>query len=840
MNRQKRGLKRRVFMKKIQAFIFGIFTILFICATTANAATWTVTKAANSNDGACNADCSLREAVAAADSGDTVVFDSNLVGQTITLGGSHIVITKRITIDGYLNNPNVAFISGSNTSRIFHIQSGAGLTLKNMTLVQGNGVGFVGDPGGGVGGAILADNGSLSLDRVSLRGNQAVFSGAVALYGGTHHFTNSSFTGNSAETNIAIAALFGATLYMSNTTVSGNYLSVNNPDALGAGGITMQGANLIVRNSTIANNSAQRGGGISVVNSLSFDSTIDIGNTIVAGNTATVIGQDIRTSNDLTIISRGGNLIQNTETVPDGTFTQPKDLTGVNPLLAPINANSDGFPVQVHPLQAGSPARNGGINANAVDPLSNQPLTTDARGAGFPRITAGTVDIGAFEDQSGNTSLIVTKNADTNDLVCDVDCSLREAVHQASLNFGTDTITFAPNVFGTITLGGSEILIKNQSVNIVGYNKAETLTVSGNNATRIFNLDNSTVSVSGMTLTGGKAGIPNGLGGAIFGNSSNLTLDRVMITGNDANAYPAFYMSGGTTQRIINSTISGNSAKNSPGIGIHDTSLFMANTTISGNFDSDGGAAGLGALLCMSGALNIRNSTIAFNRVAAGTNAGIQLSGCALNIGNSIVAQNLASTNPDIQLSSGSIVSVGGNLIGNTNGFPAGTFNQTNDQTGVDPLLGVLADNGGNVMTHSLLAGSPAINTGINTNAIDPLDNSLLANDARGAGFARINGTTVDKGAFESSFAPTAASVTIAGRVLAPSGKGVGNARVYLTDRQGNTRTALTNPLGYFRFQDVAAGETYVFNVFSKRYAFEPQIVNVNEDMNNLNFIAGQ
>jgi CSLREA domain-containing protein len=823
----------------LQALINGALIVVFFCgaAISANAATWMVTKATNSADGACNADCSLREAVAAADSGDTIVFSSNLIGQTITLGGSHIVITKRITIDGYLNNPNVAFISGSNTSRHFYVQDNAALDLRNITLVQGNGKSADGQVGTTEGGAIyVRPTATLLLNRVAIRGNAAYFGGAISLGSGTHSIINSSITGNSGS---AASAIFnnGGSLYIANVTVSGNFT----PDLTNSGHAIWNQQSTgftYIRNSTIVRNTATANGGEGggIFNRL--NGTLNIGNTIVAQNTDEN-GSDIK-NEAATIISVGGNLIGDLGAIPACTFNQPKDIFGVNPLLAPINATSDGFPVQVHPLQAGSPARNGGLNENAVDPLSNSPLTTDARGAGFPRIADTTVDIGAFEDQSGNTSLIVTKKADTNDLVCDVDCSLREAVHQASLNFGTDTITFAPNVFGTITLGGTEILIKNQSVNIVGYNKAETLTVSGNNATRIFNLDNSTVSVSGMTLTGGKAGIPNGLGGAIFGHSSNLTLDRVMITGNDANAYPAFYMTGGTTQRIVNSTISGNSAKNSPGIGIHDTSLFMSNTTISGNFDSDGGAAGLGALLCMSGALNIRNSTIAFNRVADGANAGIQLSGCALNIGNSIVAQNLASTNPDIQLSSGSIVSVGGNLIGNTNGFPAGTFNQTNDQTGVDPLLGVLADNGGNVTTHSLLAGSPAINTGINTNAVDPFNNSLLANDARGAGFARINGTTVDKGAFESSFAPTAASVTVAGRVLAPSGKGIGNARVYLTDQQGSTRTALTNPLGYYRFQDVAAGGTYVLNVFSKRYSFQPQVVNVSEEMNDLNFVAGQ
>ena len=787
----------------------------------ANAATWTVTKAANSDDNVCDADCSLREAVFNADSGDTVAFSPGLVGQTIKLGGSQIVITKRIIIDGFINDPNVAFISGEMTSRIFYIQPGGGLDLRNAILVQGNG----NDSNFGDGGAIYAaDNASLSLDRVAVRGNSTHFYGAILLGTGTHHITNSSLTGNNAASCSAIGNQ-GGNLYMANVTVSGNFRS----GVGGVGSTICNQGDMFIRNSTIANNTSNGAGAI--FNTAQGD--INIGNSIVAQNTG-MPGNDFNFVNG-TLTSVGGNSIGDLSTVPANTFNKPNDLTGVNPLLAPTNSNQGGHPVITHPLQAGSPARNQGLNANAVDPLTNQPLTTDARGAGFPRIAAGTVDIGAFEDQSGNTSLIVTKLADTNDLVCDTDCSLREAVHTAGLNFGTDTITFAANVFGTITLGGTEILIQNQNVNIVGYPnlKSNVLTVSGANTSRIFRLNNATANISGMTLSGGEAGVPNGLGGAIYGDSSNLSLNRVIITDNDANAYAAFYMTGGSTQRIINSTISGNSAKNSPGIGIANTSLFMSNTTISGNFDSDGGA-GLGALLCMSGALNIRNSTIAFNRVAAGTNAGIQLSGCALNIGNSIVAQNLASANPDIQLSSGSITSVGGNLIGSTNGFPAGTFNQTNDAVGVDAMLNPLADNGGIVPTLSLKPSSSAINSGLNANVFDPFDNSLLTTDARGGGYERIVGGTVDKGAFE-SLAPTAAGATVSGRVM--NGKrGVAKARVYLTGQNGETRTAMTNSFGYFGFSDIQAGQSYIANVSSKSYTFLPQVITVNEDLDDLNF----
>ena len=86
----------------------------------------------------------------------------------------------------------------------------------------------------------------------------------------------------------------------------------------------------------------------------------------------------------------------------------------------------------------------------------------------------------------------------------------------------------------------------------------------------------------------------------------------------------------------------------------------------------------------------------------------------------------------------------------------------------------------------------------------------------------------------------TAASVQIGGRVVAAEmkGRGVAGARVILTDMNGTTRTALTNTFGYYRFEGVAAGETYIFEVRHKRYRFAPQIVSVTEQIDNLNFTA--
>ena len=87
-------------------------------------------------------------------------------------------------------------------------------------------------------------------------------------------------------------------------------------------------------------------------------------------------------------------------------------------------------------------------------------------------------------------------------------------------------------------------------------------------------------------------------------------------------------------------------------------------------------------------------------------------------------------------------------------------------------------------------------------------------------------------------FTATAATVTISGRVLSSSGRGIARARVSFTDANGQTRTAMTNFFGYYRFEAVAAGETYIFGVNAKFYTFNSQIVTVNEDLSELNFVA--
>ena len=89
-------------------------------------------------------------------------------------------------------------------------------------------------------------------------------------------------------------------------------------------------------------------------------------------------------------------------------------------------------------------------------------------------------------------------------------------------------------------------------------------------------------------------------------------------------------------------------------------------------------------------------------------------------------------------------------------------------------------------------------------------------------------------------FGTTAANVSVSGRVFSALGSGVSRATVSVTDSQGNTRTTLTNPFGYYRFDDLASGQTYVFAVRAKGYNFQPQIVMVTDELTDLDFIAGK
>ena len=84
-----------------------------------------------------------------------------------------------------------------------------------------------------------------------------------------------------------------------------------------------------------------------------------------------------------------------------------------------------------------------------------------------------------------------------------------------------------------------------------------------------------------------------------------------------------------------------------------------------------------------------------------------------------------------------------------------------------------------------------------------------------------------------------AANVSVSGRVTNAGGGGIGGVYVFIIDPSNNTRTAVTNPFGYYAFDNVVPGFTYTIGVTSKRYDFPaPMQVQINDNVSNLDFQA--
>jgi len=104
-------------------------------------------------------------------------------------------------------------------------------------------------------------------------------------------------------------------------------------------------------------------------------------------------------------------------------------------------------------------------------------------------------------------------------------------------------------------------------------------------------------------------------------------------------------------------------------------------------------------------------------------------------------------------------------------------------------------------------------------------------------GPAGANSDYIGVDTFEYIALPTAAGVSVGGRVLTGE-RGLSNARVTLTSQDGQVRQVVTGAFGYYRFDDVVAGETYILTVNSKRFAFSPRVVTINEEIADLDLIA--
>ena len=81
-------------------------------------------------------------------------------------------------------------------------------------------------------------------------------------------------------------------------------------------------------------------------------------------------------------------------------------------------------------------------------------------------------------------------------------------------------------------------------------------------------------------------------------------------------------------------------------------------------------------------------------------------------------------------------------------------------------------------------------------------------------------------------------TVFITGRVLSPTGLGVRNAVVTLTDSLGQRQMVTTSSFGVFTFENLTAGETYVIGISSKRFRFPSRSLAVNNNLTDIDFVG--
>ncbi len=317
--------------------------------------------------------------------------------------------------------------------------------------------------------------------------------------------------------------------------------------------------------------------------------------------------------------------------------------------------------------------------------------------------------------------------------------SLRQAVIDANGAAGADTIVFNGGLNGTITLTSGQIQI-GQALTITGPGSS-LITVSGNNASRIFFLDDGVgtampVSISGLRFAVGSAVD----GGAISAGNESLVLTNCVLTGNTATGRGGAIFAGPIRGdlHVVGCTITGNTA-GSDGGGIwafgsdaltpNSPSFDLTNSTVSGNFSSgDGG----GLFLRGTG----QGATIVNSMISGNT---------ATDQGGGVAVYTMSANIPFALDVRGSTIS--GNVAGNDGG---GFYLRS-----VDPSMRVFQSTiSGNLATDQGGGVFLRVQYAADATGLQFLESTVSGNQAReGAGFFQRAGvtTSIERSTFHSN-----------------------------------------------------------------------------------------
>ena len=492
---------------------------------------WTVNVLTDPGDGVCDdTNCTLREAISAAASGDQVVFASGLQGSIALV--ARLTIAKSLSVNGS-GRITLDAATGFNVMDIIQISGSPALTvaLDGLTMRNGNtsfdGGGLwitgttavtirnstiSGNTSQGHGGAIRVDQrASLTLFNSALSGNRASGDGGGIWSDGTLTLTNSTVDGNTANNG-------GGILNQGTLSVVGSTIS-DNEATLAAGIANATGGSATVERSTISGNrSGNSVGGISNGGTLALrsatvsrnDGGSGIGGLFFSGSSTTVansiivgnIGSfaDDCGSTGGTAISLGHNLSGcNFSATGDIKVTAAQAFTEVLEQVLKDN----GGPTRTHALIA---------RGRAVDAGYCPGETADQRGFTRPVDDAtmpnavDACDIGAYEAQGPQVAV--------------ADLMVSQTVNKSNVKQG-ELLTYtvrvqnlgpqtAPNVVmnNVLSSGVTFVEARHNNGTITAPPKGETGTVTWNIGD-MANQSNEVVEIQVTVLVRGKTTITN-------------------------------------------------------------------------------------------------------------------------------------------------------------------------------------------------------------------------------------------------------------------------------------------------------------------------------------------
>jgi CSLREA domain-containing protein len=535
--------------------------------TIASAATITVTTSDDelNNDG----DCSLREAVAAAntdeevdnceageDGPDDIVFSPILALGTISLGQQAIAVTDSVSVDGGLTAGSLT-ISGDFLYRIFVVRDTANLALSNLTLIRGRA-----ERGGAI---LVAPNSSLSTSNVSFIRNEATGDEATD-GGGAIYFNGSSGTLEDTvfETNQA-----------SGTSGSGGAVFVNGTRSA-----------VEIASSTFLRNTSSRAGG-AIENRDGALTLTDTDFTTNDAGTNPGNGGALHLSGSGTASIEGGTVSRNSAVEGGGFWNSSAEMMVEGTTFTDNVASGAGTADRI---QGGGALFNNGGQLVIVDVTATDNSAVGASGSGGAILNSGgstwvissTISDnvarragGGLEDVAG-TAVLVMSTFDGNSVVEDANPGNGGGVHSGGgltvVAGGVYTNNRAVEGGGLWTSGTLAITSDEADVPVDGMPDVvmptiTAPTISMNEATGddadqggggLYATPSGEIIVFDAEVSMNVASGASGSGGGIF-SAGALTVTDASITGNVANRAGGGIEDAGGTVELVDATLTDNS-----------------------------------------------------------------------------------------------------------------------------------------------------------------------------------------------------------------------------------------------------------------------------------------